>query len=349
MNDMHRLGFGARLLGGAALLAASSAAQDSRPEAASRPATTTRPATEDVVAFLRKGRVYTVGTTQGAVERMASDFDLQYDRPLAWDADGKRLFCWLNPAGWDVGAIELASGAVVDLTRTHDDCRMARPSPDGSRIAFQRGGVGVCVMNADGSKARVVAPRGHRDAAPAWSPDGTRLAFMDLESLDVGRVATSVWVAPVDGGEPRRIVEHADEPWWSADGAVVFALAARAPDGADLYSVPVDGAGPPKRLTFDGGAKSGLAFTADRARCAWLRTSGDGTPRLCVLDLRGGSTPKEVAELTGRPHPPSWAPDGGRLAYTSGDDGSRSLWIMDVPAWNSIRVADDVAWPVWRP
>jgi Tol biopolymer transport system component len=325
-------------------LASALVAQESRPTSASRPASAP---TEDVIAFFRQGKLHVVGTSAGAKERRLSEFDFKYDRPPAWDVGGRRLFCWLNPAGWDVGAVDFATGEVADLTRTHDDCRMARPSPDGAKIAFQRGGVGVCVMDADGRRQKTLTPRGHRDAPPAWSPDGSRIAFMDLENVDERSVRTQVFVVPSKGGEARRVAERADEPSWSADGRTLYVLASRAADGEDIYALDADGDRPPRRVTTDGGSKSDLTFTHDRRCCAYLRYGKDDVMQLMIVDA-AGTNARQVAKLEGRPHASSWSPDGARLAYTSGVE-SRSLWIFDVATGRASRVADDVAWPVWRP
>ncbi len=51
-------------------------------------------------------------------------------------------------------------------------------------------------------------------ADPAWSGDGTAIAFAD---------ASGVWIVPADGGEPVEVLKGARIPTWSPDGSEVAA------------------------------------------------------------------------------------------------------------------------------
>ena len=105
-------------------------------------------------------------------------------------------------------------------------------SPDGSRIAFSSGpfgSEGIWTMNADGSNQRQLTGCGPADQTPceagddwgtAWSPDGTKIAFLrDLTALDLPD--RPVYVMNADGSRPTRITAapgiHA-VPAWQARG-----------------------------------------------------------------------------------------------------------------------------------
>lgn len=99
-------------------------------------------------------------------------------------------------------------------------------SPDGLRIAvavtryeLEKGESWseIWMMGAHGSNPRQMTQGRHHDSNPAFSPDGSLLAF---ESDRAGAV-TQLFVLPVDGGEPRQLTGYpmgASKAVWSPDG-----------------------------------------------------------------------------------------------------------------------------------
>jgi TolB protein len=66
-------------------------------------------------------------------------------------------------------------------------------------------------MNVDGTDLRQVT-HGRLDQWPAWSPDGTTIAF--VHGLD------GIWLVDADGGNERQLTTHEEDgpPDWSPDG-----------------------------------------------------------------------------------------------------------------------------------
>jgi len=162
------------------------------------------------------------------------------DYPI-WSPDGTRVAFTHgdgfdaddNPVNEQVWVMD-ANGSNAHALTSGVDPKDQVPdwSPDGSRIAYssgQFGSEGIWTMNADGSHQRQLTGCSPTDVSPclagddwgtAWSPDGTKIAFLrDLTSLDIAD--RPVYVINADGSNPTRITPapgiHA-VPAWQARG-----------------------------------------------------------------------------------------------------------------------------------
>lgn len=106
------------------------------------------------------------------------------------------------------------------------------PTPDGLAPTWSRIDV---VTIADGELRTVIAD----GAAPSWSPDGRRLAYLrTLEGGCPGDGRDEVWVAAADGTEARAVATSLIPPIWSPDGSLLIGAGH---DG--LFTVRPDGTG----------------------------------------------------------------------------------------------------------
>jgi hypothetical protein len=125
------------------------------------------------------------------------------------------------------GVVQIGSGGdgfVRVLSIAHDRGRNYHPrlSPDGRTIAFDSdrdGPRGVYLASRDGHEVRRVSGPEYA-AFPAWSPDGTRLAFVRSEPDDP--TVWNVWALEMQSGAASRLTSHrAGQPWgvsWFPDG-----------------------------------------------------------------------------------------------------------------------------------
>ncbi|HYH68396.1 MAG TPA: S9 family peptidase [Urbifossiella sp.] len=123
--------------------------------------------------------------------------------------------------------------------------RVAAPqiSPDGKHVAYQVGTVSLeanksttalWVAATDGKTPpkQLTDPKGKRDAAPRWSPDGKTILF---ESTRSG--SSQLWTVPAAGGEPKQLTEvstGAATGVWSPDGSHVAFVSAVHPEFSTL-------------------------------------------------------------------------------------------------------------------
>ena len=124
--------------------------------------------------------------------------------------------------------------------------------------------VGVFVMNADGTHIRRLTDAPGEDGFPAWSPDGTKIAFSTTRddcahsespdcksSGDIGPYE-DIWVMNADGSDQRRVSDRVGQlPVWSPNGRwILFSpgLNLVRLDGSGLTAVDVPG--PPSEPEF---------------------------------------------------------------------------------------------------
>ena len=117
----------------------------------------------------------------------------------AWSPDGTRI---------------AFSSRVPDEAYEEEDERKRRPRRI-TRLGYKLDNVGwtfdrpqhVFVVRADGSGEPVQLTSGeYQNAAPAWSPDGSQIAFVSGREDDWDiTLVTDIWVVPAEGGEPRRV------------------------------------------------------------------------------------------------------------------------------------------------
>jgi len=161
-------------------------------------------------------------------------------------------------------------------------------SPDGRRVVFAGvpAGVGeacpsILTARAGGGDERRVTPPQPlppdpesvscptRESSPAWSPDGSRIAFVRLRESSDG----DVWVARANGGGETRIAERKSRRvgWsrvvWSPDGRKIAATL-----GGGIWVMNPDGSR--KRRVMIGNGHVEIATDIDWQRCVARRPCG---------------------------------------------------------------------------
>jgi Tol biopolymer transport system component len=225
-------------------------------------------------------------------------------------------------------AVEPIEALVVPLTALPGREEHAALSADGLHLAFTWDGGGgntdvyQMIVKSSGDVLRLTRDSAP-DCCPAWSPDGTEIAFVRLGESGRG----TVLVVPALGGPQRVVTEVAT--WigtslsWSPDGNAL-AVSDRAAASEPFSVFLVDPSGSRRRLTEPGPGTMGDAFA---------RFSPDGKSvafaRLVVGDILSSMEIYTVAAAGGAPRKASrrplfaggldWMPDGRRLVFTSGD------------------------------
>jgi Tol biopolymer transport system component len=144
--------------------------------------------------------------------------DTAAESQLAWSPKGDRIAFVRTLAGGgdrDVYSIRTDGSRLTDLSNdpSSPDLEPAW-SPDGTRIAYsgplhhgESVGMDLWIMNADGSAQHELSHENNQysdGAYPAWSPDGTTIAF----TANNGSGYYHVWSVPASGGQNSELITN---------------------------------------------------------------------------------------------------------------------------------------------
>lgn len=247
-----------------------------------------------------------------------------------------------------VAALIAVAGAVA---LTAPAARATVPGANG-RIAFPRTGAGIVSMAPDGSRPvpLLTGPRAAWSADPAWSPDGSLMAYTGTERTEW------VWLMNADGSAPRALAEGL-QPAWSPDGRrLAFArVFVHRRARTDVWVMNADGTGAvnvtgPGKPAGSAARDQRPAWSPDGSRIAFSSDRGGNRDVYAVAPDGGGLT-----RLTDDPAPdstPAWSPDGRSIAFARGAVPTRTLWVMAADGSGERRMwpgATDESSPVFAP
>jgi len=190
-------------------------------------------------------------------------------------------------------------------------------SPDGRLVAFAstREGLTRIWLKQYPGGDEVALTGGPDDTLPRFAPDGSQVLFARREG---GRY--SLHRIPVVGGEPRKILDDADNGDWSPDGRKIAFLRTRTEQGvaiSSLWVADAGGEGAKEVARTSTGAFAHPRWSPDGARIALVQSGTENSASSVLLITPDGGTP---ATLT--PPPPAgrlsavaWSGSGSALVY----------------------------------
>lgn len=229
-------------------------------------------------------------------------------------------------------------------------------SPDGKSLAFARSprqtrnGPYLYLIRRDGTHLRRLVPAASWSSTPAWSPDGRELAFAGK----VDGLGEGIFVAERDGHGVRLVFQVPER----VTTATVVALndltdLSWSPDGSKLLFELQDWL---YVLRLDDGVATRLearGYTAkwspDSRSIAFVQIC-----RLAVIADNGADTPVDpfqCAQPGSLMSPPSWSPDGARIASADCPLGGCRVLIAAARR-GALRTAKAITYgfsPAWSP
>jgi Tol biopolymer transport system component len=124
------------------------------------------------LAFIREGGgrldVY-VASADGNDARALTDTD-EAEGMISWSPDGEKIAFVIASPDQDIYVMDADGRSKRNLTRSGGAEAWPTWSPDGTKLAFMCGpGIGICVMNEDGSGLRQIVKGPHLNMQPAWA------------------------------------------------------------------------------------------------------------------------------------------------------------------------------------
>ena len=223
-------------------------------------------------------------------------------------------------------------------------------SPDDQWLAyvsFENRLSGIYIQRVRTGERRLVSQRLGVNQAPAFSPDGTRLAL----TLSGSGGNLDVWLLDLATQQLTRLTDDPavdTEPTWSPDGKSIYFTSDRA-GGPQIYKVDVANPRRVQRVSFGSGYVARPRVSPDGTKIAFVTREGSNY-RIAVQDLASGTV--SVLSRGSLDESPSFAPNGATIIYAGRDGAIGSLQSVSVDGLVSQRLTSsqgELREPAWEP
>ncbi|MEO5579196.1 MAG: hypothetical protein ABIR58_00945, partial [Gemmatimonadaceae bacterium] len=239
----------------------------------------------------------------------------------------------------------LAGGYRLFLGRVPQDCALLPPNPivadvrpgtltpvtfgvacEGPRqiafVGWSGGAADIYVIFSDGTGSRRITNIAGADIDPAWSPDGSTMAFASERDGNF-----EIYSMGSSGENAVRLTRNSasdSRPAWSPDGSRIAFVSNR--DGnSEIYVMNADGTNQ-LRLTSNVAGDSDPDWSPDGTRIAFSSEREIGGIWIMNAD---GSDARRITSNVWGDYQPAWSPDGSRLAFSRGVSAtSRDIYFV---------------------
>ena len=192
------------------------------------------------------------------------------------------------------------------------------------------------IADADGANPQSALRSREPIISPAWSPDGTRLAYVSFET---GKPV--VYVHTVATGTRKAVANFRGSnsaPAWSPDGKTLAVTLTRE-GNSQVFLMNADG-GNVRRLTTSSGIDTEPSFSPD-GQSIYFTSDRGGGPQVYRMPAAGGGA-QRVTFNGDYNISPRLSPDGKLLAYVGRRGGQFKVHVLDLASGQETPVTDTV-------
>jgi|GEM_PF-2655707 len=164
----------------------------------------------------------------------------------------------------------------------------------------------------------------------AWSPDGSRIAFVSDRPGNM-----ELFVMSADGSGVTQLTDFPGDdrtPTWSPDGTQLCFTRTDEENNWELYRINADGSDL-VNLTNHSAADADPAWSPDGSRIAFTSTRNGNTYWLYTMNADGSDVQLVSRRPSGNVYP-AWSPDSRQIVFTGQVDGAQELFVCDANGEN---------------